>query len=75
MRVARYEVPGKVRKSGLSRRRRLIRSFPRGLPAPGRVLRAMFSSGFSMELAAKLKALAAPLMMFVSSCRLSERGT
>jgi hypothetical protein len=35
----------------------------------------MLSSVYSMGLAAKLKASAAPLMMFVSSYRFSERRT
>jgi hypothetical protein len=48
--------------------------FPPGLPQGG-VLRAVVSSYFSMGLAAKLKASAAPLMMFVSSYRFSERRT
>jgi hypothetical protein len=49
MREARYEVPGKIRKSEPSRRGRLIRSFPLVcLPQGGTVLRPMLSSCFSM---------------------------
>jgi hypothetical protein len=73
MRVARYEVPGKIRKSGPSRKGRLIRSFPLVcLPQRGYCWQC---SHLVSRWGWLLKASAAALMMFVSSYRFSERGT
>jgi hypothetical protein len=75
MRVARYEVPGKIGKSGPSRGT-IDPVVPPGLPAPREGYCGQWSHlVFSMGLAAKLKASAAPLMRYVSSCRLSQRRT
>jgi hypothetical protein len=68
MRVeSRYEMPGKIRKSGPSRSRRgrLIQSFPLVCLPQGGYCGQWSHLVFSVGLAAKLKASAAPLVMFV----------